>query len=175
MRVLVSVTAAASIVTFLVVAGSLAGPDKIAYPANYKSQVLYAKSDRPDNKTIRDLYAPADVVKQAAAGKPLPNGTVLTMEVYKAKVDDKGELVKDTSGKLIKGDLSFIGVMEKRSGWGAEYPDSLRNGEWEYAVFETDMKPRANLNTKPCLECHKPFAAQDFVFTFSQLVEAGKK
>ena len=25
--------------------------------------------------------------------------------------------------------------MEKRKGWGTEYPDNIRNGEWEYQAF----------------------------------------
>ena len=25
--------------------------------------------------------------------------------------------------------------MEKRKGWGAEYADKIRNGEWEYQAF----------------------------------------
>jgi len=31
--------------------------------------------------------------------------------------------------------------MEKRTGWGRDYPDALRNGEWEYRVFTADKKP----------------------------------
>lgn len=111
----------------------------------------------------------------AKSGQPLSSGTVITMEVYKAKVDDKGELVKDANGRLVKGDLSFIGVMEKRNGWGVEYPDDIRNGEWEYAIFETNGKLRANFDAKPCFQCHKPMAGQDFVFTLPQLLATPKK
>jgi len=28
--------------------------------------------------------------------------------------------------------------MEKRTGWGSEYPEAKRNGEWEYQVFHAD-------------------------------------
>jgi Cytochrome P460 len=65
-----------------------AGPDKVAFPADYKKHLRYATVDRPDNKTVRDLYTTPEAAHAATAGKPLPDGTALTMEVYKAKVDD---------------------------------------------------------------------------------------
>jgi hemoglobin len=51
------------------------------------------------------------------------------MEVYQAKVADKGGLLRGPAGRLVKGNLVGVFVMEKGAGWGAEYPDSLRNGE----------------------------------------------
>ena len=36
-----------------------AGPEKIAFPANYKDHVLYATVDRYDNKQYRELYGTA--------------------------------------------------------------------------------------------------------------------
>ena len=147
---------------------SFAGPEKIAFPSGYKEGRLYAMSDRPDNKTVRDLYANAAAVQAGQAGRPLPSGSVLSMEVYQAKVDDKGALVKGSDGRLVKGNLVGIFVMEKRAGWGAEYPESLRNGEWEYARFAPDGA-RQNVDTKPCFECHKPESAKDYVFTHDKV------
>jgi hypothetical protein len=95
------------------------------------------------------------------------------MEVYQAKVDDKGALVRGPDDRLVKGSLVGVFVMEKRTGWGAEYPDSLRNGEWEYARFGADGQ-RQNVDTKPCFECHKPESAKDYVFTHGNLRFRGK-
>lgn len=148
-----------------------AGPEKIAFPADYKkTHVLYATVDRPDNKTVRDLYASPAAARAAAPGQPLPDRTVLTMEVYKAKVDDKGQALKDASGRLVRtSELVGIFVMEKRRGWGAEYPEALRNGEWDYARFTASGQAPANLDTKPCFQCHKPMGHQDFVFSLPKL------
>jgi hemoglobin len=95
------------------------------------------------------------------------------MEVYQAKVDDKGALLRGPDGRLVKGNLVGVFVMEKGAGWGAEYPDSLRNGEWEYARFGADGQ-RQNVDTKPCFECHKPESAKDYVFTLNELRFRGK-
>jgi hypothetical protein len=55
---------------------------------------------------------------------------VITLVEYKAKLDDHGNPLRDASGRLIKGEISRYVVMEKRTGWGAEYPPEKRNGEW---------------------------------------------
>ena len=155
-------------------APTIAGPEKVAFPSGYKSHVLYATVDRPDNKTVRDLYASPEAARAARPGQPLPDGTVLTMEVYKAKVDDKGEPVKDANGRLVR-TAELVFVMEKRSGWGAEYPETLRNGEWEYARFTAKVEPTPNFNARPCFECHKPMGQQDFVFSFPMLTSRDTK
>jgi hemoglobin len=159
---------------FLVATVSIAGPEKVGFPAEYKGHLLYTTVDRPDNKTVRNIYASPEGAKQAMAGRPPPSGSVLTMEVYRAKMNEKGEPVKDANCRFIKGDFTGLFVMEKRTGWGAEYLDSLRNGEWEYARFGPDGKAPANVDTKPCFDCHKPMGGQDFVFTFPQLLAAPK-
>jgi len=88
---------------------------------------------------------------------------------FKARVNDKGELVKDPNGRLVKGELDRISVMEKRAGWGAEYPENIRNGEWEYALFRADGARNETANVKACFECHKPKGSQDFIFKTEEL------
>src|SRR5262249_9298880 len=68
-----------------------AGPEKIAFPANYKDHVLYATVDRYDNKQYRELYGTPEAVKAVREGKPIPSGTVLTLVQYKAQVDGAGQ------------------------------------------------------------------------------------
>jgi plastocyanin len=146
-----------------------AGPEKIAFPANYKDHVLYATVDRYDNKQYRELYGTPEAVKAVREGKPIPSGTVLTLVQYKAQVDAAGNPVKDANGRFIKGDLVGVTVMEKRTGWGTEYPDDIRNGEWEYSAFTADQKFNDKANYKACFQCHKPHAKQDYVISLARL------
>ena len=159
-------------VGLLVTARSAAGPDKIAFPANFKSGVLYTTTDRYDIKQYRELYATPEAVKAAKEGKPLPSGTVLTLVQYKAQLDAQGNPLKDARGRFLKGDLVAYTVMEKRSGWGTEYPEDLRNGEWEYSLFGADGSFNDKANYKACFQCHKPHDQQDFVISYPAL--AGK-
>jgi plastocyanin len=158
----------APLVALTVVPGT-AGPEKIAFPAGYKDHVLYATVDRYDNKQYRELYGTPDAVKAAREGKPIPSGTVLTLIQYKAQVDATGSPIKDAGGRFVKGDLVGFTVMEKRTGWGTEYPDDLRNGEWEYSAFTADRKFNDKANYKACFQCHKPHAKQDFVISLARL------
>ena len=156
-------------VAVLTVQRSSAGPEKIVFPANYKDGVLYATVDRYDIKQYRELYATPEAVKAVREGRAIPHGTVLTLVQYKAQVDAQGNPIKDPSGRFVKGDLVAYTVMEKRTGWGAEYPQDLRNGDWEYAVFTADGKLNDKANFKSCFQCHKPHEKQDFVISLAKL------
>src|SRR5262245_15606772 len=150
-----------------------AGGQKVAFPGDYTKGVLYTTVDRADNKQFRELYAPKEAVDAVKAGKPIPSGTVLTMLNFKAKLGADGTPEKDANGRFIKTDeLVGYAVMEKRAGWGAEYPDDVRNGEWEYQAFKPDKTVNDKANLKACFTCHKPLDKQDFVFSFDKMKAA---
>ena len=71
----------------------------------------------------------------------MPSGTVVTLVQYAAQLDASGNPQVGSNGRFIKGNLVAYTVMEKRAGWGAEYPDNVRNGEWEYQAFKADKTP----------------------------------
>lgn len=148
-----------------------AGPEMVVFPSGAQRSVLYAEVDRPDLKQVRHLFAAPETARSAKPGAPLPAGAVLTMEIYAARADDRGEPIRDESGRLVRGDLNAIFVMEKRTGWGAAYPDDPRTGEWEYARFTADGRP-GPADTRACLACHKPKADQDYVFSSDKLIGA---
>jgi hypothetical protein len=152
----------------------LAGGDKVAFPPSFGT--LYTIVDRPDNKQYRELYvSPPAALEAAKKGEPLPDGTVLTLVQYGALLDSQGNPQKDANGRFIKG-ANLIGytVMEKRKGWGTEYPDNVRNGEWEYQAFKADKSPNTAANLTACFNCHKPLDKQDFVFSYDKLKAAAK-
>ena len=80
----------------------------------------------------------APAATRSPSREPLPSGTVITLIQYAAKLDAQGNPEKDANGRFIKGNLIGYTVMEKRTGWGTEYPDDIRNGEWEYQAFKAD-------------------------------------
>ena len=149
-----------------------AGGDNVKFPENYAKGVLYTTVDRADNKQYRELYATPEAIAAVKAGKPIPSGTVLTLVQYKAKLDASGQPEKDANGRFIKGELIGYTVMEKRTGWGAEYPEEIRNGEWEYQAFKADKSVNDKAKLANCFTCHKPLAKQDFVFSFEAMKNA---
>jgi hypothetical protein len=170
----------AAIASLAVIAGTaaivpvLAGGDKVAFPADYDKGVLFTTVDRADNKQYRELYTSAAALDAAKKGEPLPDGTVITLVQYAAKLDAQGNPEKDANGRFIKTNIIGYAVMEKRSGWGTEYPDNIRNGEWEYQAFKADKTPNTGANLTACFNCHKPLDKQDFVFVYDKMKSAAK-
>ncbi len=146
-----------------------AGPEKVKFPSDYLKGTLYASVDRPDTKQYRELYASPGAVESVRAGKGVPSGAVLTLVQWSVEQDDKGVPLKDKDGRFIKKDIIAHTVMEKRTGWGAEYGPEKRNGEWEYSAFT----PTGIFNPKPnydsCFQCHLPHAKLDFVTSLAKL------
>jgi len=62
--------------------------------------VLYTTVDRADNKQYRELYTSPAAVAAAKKGEPLPDGTVITLVQYKAKLDAAGNPEKDANGRF---------------------------------------------------------------------------
>ena len=152
-----------------------AGGDKIAFPAEYAKGVVYMTLDRPENKQVREYLTSQEAVDAAKKGAPLPNGTVITVVQYAAQLDAQGNPAKDANGRFTK-TSNIIGytVMEKRIGWGAEYPETKRNGEWEYQAFRADKMPNPSANLDGCFNCHKPQATNDYVYSYDKMKIAAR-
>ena len=162
---IIAITAAAAIAVPV-----LAGGDKVAFPADYGKGVVYMTLDRAENKQVREYYTSQEAVDAAKKGEPLPQGTVITVVQYAAQLDTQGNPAKDATGRFSK-TANILGytVMEKRAGWGAEYPETQRNGEWEYQAFRADKTANPNANLTGCFNCHKPLDKQDFVWSYDKL------
>jgi hypothetical protein len=171
----ITIASTAALAALAAIVPVRAGGDKIAFPADYAKGVMYMTFDAAANKTFRELYASAAALEAAKKGAPLPSGTVITMVQYAAKLDATGNPEKDASGRFIKTDtIVGYGVMEKRTGWGSEYPDTVRNGDWEYQVFKADKSPNTAAKLDACFNCHKPQDKQDFVFSYDKMKVAAK-
>jgi hypothetical protein len=167
-----SASIAAALAALAIIVPVRAGGDKIAFPETFATGVLFTTVDRADNKQFREFYTSAAALDAANKGAPLPSGTVITMLQYAAKLDAQGNPEKDANGRFIKGNLIGYAVMEKRAGWGTEYPDNVRNGEWEYQSFKADKTVNTGANLNACFTCHKPLDKQDFVYLYDKMKAA---
>jgi hypothetical protein len=145
---------------------------KVAFPTDYAKSVKWLVLDKEPQKQVHEIYAPRDAFEAARKDEAMPDGTVFVVVRYAAKVDLEGKLMKDDSGRLIKDTLLSFNVMQKGKGWGAEYPSTLRNGEWEYRAFNAGHTPNEQARLTACFECHKPQASQDFVHAYERLKTA---
>ncbi|MGQ0812295.1 MAG: cytochrome P460 family protein [Nitrospiraceae bacterium] len=125
--------------------------------------------DKEQVKQVRDIYINSAGAR-TMAGRDFPNGTMMAMEIYKAKENADGSLVKGEDGKLVKGDLAKVFIMAKGEGWGQTVPDNLKNGAWVYSAIGPDGKPLAEDFAK-CRACHVPLAQKDFVHRYDEYFE----
>ncbi|MEA2876526.1 MAG: hypothetical protein QOF14_1722 [Hyphomicrobiales bacterium] len=167
-------TALVGVGVFAIATQVRAGGDLVKFPEGFDKGVMFTTVDRPDNKQFREVYTSQAALDAAKKGEPLPDGTVITLLQYRAKLGADGNPEKDANGRFIKtNELLAYTVMEKRKGWGTEYPDNIRNGEWEYQAFQADKQVNTKAKLTACFECHKPLPpGQDFVFLYNKM--AGK-
>jgi len=91
------------------------------------------------------------------------------------KLESSARLVFPTFKSLVDyrdGKLFRYVVMEKRTGWGAEYASAKRNGEWEYQAFNADRSVNEKDDVDRCFACHKSEVQRDYVFTLERMKDA---
>ena len=150
-------------------AAAHAGPENVQFPSGYLKGERYYTIDRPDIKQYREFYTQADVVEAVRKGQPIPSGAVITMVQWSVETDAQGNPTKGADGRFQKKDVVANAIMEKRTGWGKEYPADWRNGEWEYQAFTADGRVNPKANIRACFDCHKPHEKQDFVISLAKL------
>ena len=145
----------------------------VSFPENYQTTFTkYHSINFPETRQVRHYYANETAVKAAKAGASLPNGSVLFVEVYSARLDADKKPVLGGDGFFVADKLIFYTAMARQAGWGRDIPEMLRNEDWNYAVFTTARQLRPGVNQAECLACHKPLDKASFTFTLKQLAEA---
>jgi hypothetical protein len=167
-------TLLAAAATWLLGSVALAGPESVQYPKGYQDSFThYGTVNRADDrKQVVKMFANDVALASAKSGAPLDSGAVRVMEVYKAKLDADENPVVGSDGYFEPADMAAIAVMESRDGWGADYAEAIRNGTWEYAIFDAKEHALVDRDYQPCFECHKPMHEADYVFSFEALSEA---
>lgn len=123
--------------------------EMVRFPVEYAKGVHYATVNRGNIR--EELFTSREAIEAVKAGRPMPSGTVITMEDHR------------------DGELHRYVVMEKRTGWGARHVPGLRTGDWEFQWFNPDRSPKAGENVDRCRSCHAGQAANDFVFTADRM------
>jgi cytochrome c553 len=143
------------------------------FPEGYKDTfVKYHTINFPATKQVRYYFANKAAAQAAKAGKPLPDGAYLFVEVHAAKLDAEGKPVTGADGFFVAEKPLFYTAMAREAGWGREIPDMLRNEDWNYTVFTLDKKQRPGVNQAECLACHKPLGDVSYTFTLKELSQA---
>ena len=145
------------------------GPNKVMFPQDWAKTKMYATVDRPDTKQYREFYTTQDVLDAARANRPIPDGAVIVLAAYLAQLDANSVPLKDANGRFMKGSLAAVNVQQKKTGFGADIPASIRNGDWQYQSFAPDGKVNDKANLTACYQCHLPFSKDEFLTNLAKL------
>ena len=127
-------------------------PSRMAFPTDFPNGYTLYQTATHDG-AVTERYANAPAVAAARAGRPLPDGSVIV------------QVNRPATGAPPTG----YAAMETRAGWAAAIPALLRNGNWDFAVFDAQHVRNERLNQAQCLACHRAQAANSHVFTLAQL------
>lgn len=143
-------------------AQTVAIASRMTLPADFPAGfVVYDTEVNADQKTIIKRHANTAAVAALRQGRLLPDGSAVVVVNH--------ALERDAQGQPKAGAARSYSAMESRAGWGAEVPELLRNHNWDYALFNAQGVRNDKLNQAQCLACHKPVAADDYVFTMKAL------
>lgn len=147
---------------------------RVSFPTNYRSRLVkYHVIDFPERNQVRHYWVNPESIEAAKAGRDLPGGAIILTEVFEARLGPGGEPLTGTDDHFQAGDLTLYTAMQKIAAGGAQVPDIYANGNWRYALFETNRTHR-EANEAKCLACHKPEVEKDYVFTYEQIAAAAE-
>lgn len=138
---------------------------ELKFPANYEEFPRFLNGIQKP-KHVRDLFI-NPTGNTGRAGKLLPDGTILVMEIYNAKLDADGNAIKRPDGKNTKDNLAKIYVMQKGKDWGKNAPAGLKTGDWIFSAFSPDGQP-IKVDYSACRSCHLPLDDKDFVHRYNE-------
>lgn len=138
-----------------------------AFPAQYAATFETLGAALADkNALVTTTYANSLAASVRNIGQiPYPDGAVIVMEYALSMKDGEGELLRDSQGDLLKGEVVRVDVMRRGRDFGAPYGDK-RAGEWEFSSYRRDGSTLiAPANGVDCAACHRNAGAtKDFVF-----------
>jgi len=124
------------------------GRGLVKLPDNYRDEIIYTTVNR--GNAHEKLYANAEILKAVQNGEPIPDGGVLTLEIYR------------------DGELDDIFVMEKRSDWN-DKPTEKQNGDWRFEAYKADQSLNMPRDIGSCISCHATQERDDFVYTLDRM------
>jgi hypothetical protein len=94
-----------------------------------------------------------EAIEAIQKGLPVPNGTHFVLADYR---DEK---------------IFRYFVMEKGLGWGNDFDERRRTGDWQFQWYWPDQKINLQENTARCMSCHLSQKNQGHLYTAKRLSE----
>ncbi len=142
--------------TGVVLAASIAGlqahaePNRVTFP-QLDELVHYTTVRR--GEVTEHISTTRAAIEALQKGLPVPNGTHFVLADYR---DEK---------------IFRYFVMEKGAGWGNDFEERRRTGDWQFQWFKPDRTINLQENTARCMACHASQKDSQYLYTAKRLSE----
>jgi Cytochrome P460 len=136
--------ALASAAVMLVGWQAIAESDRVTFPTLEK--LVHYTTVRRGNVTEHIMTTP-EAIEAVKKGQPVPSGTHFVLVDYR------------------EGEVFRYFVMEKGAGWGGDYDERRRTGDWQFQWFKPDRTINMSENTARCQSCHQSQVGSEYLYT----------
>jgi hypothetical protein len=123
---------------------AIAEGNRVAFP-NLEQLVHYTTVRR--GNVTEHMLTTQDAIAAVKAGQPIPNGSHVVLVDYR------------------EGEVFRYFVMQKADGWGGDYDERRRTGDWQFQWFKPDRTINMSENTARCQSCHQSQAGSEYLYT----------
>lgn len=124
-----------------------AEPNNVKFPEDYKTLELYTTVTR--GNVFENAYTTREALDAIQQGEEVPDGTQVVLEIFRDE------------------EFWRLFVMEKGEGWGEEYDEASRTGDWQLQWYWPDGTINTDENTARCRACHMSREDRSFMFTYN--------
>ncbi len=122
-----------------------AEPNRVMFPENLDELVHYTTVRR--GEVTEHIMTTREAIDAVRNGQPIPSGTHFVLVDYRDE------------------EVYRYFVMEKGKGYGAEYEERRRTGDWQFQWFWPDRSINMDENTARCQSCHSSQEDSEYLFT----------
>ncbi|WP_226584471.1 cytochrome P460 family protein [Acuticoccus sediminis] len=140
--ILLGLTTAAGLAT-----AASAEPNRVEFPSNLDALEHYTTVRR--GEVTEYMYTSREALDAIKAGEELPDGTQVILQDWR-------------DGKVHR-----LFVMQKGAGWGEDYAEAARTGDWQFQWYWPDGSINMDENTQRCRSCHTARESRSYMYTYS--------
>jgi len=137
----------AILAALLLAAPVTAEPNRVVFPDNLDALQHYTTVTR--GEVTEFMYTSRAALDALKAGEPVPDGTQVILQDWRDDV------------------VYRLFVMQKGAGWGADYEEDMRAGDWQFQWYWPDGSINTEENTERCRACHQSREGREFMFTYN--------
>lgn len=127
---------------------AFAEPNRVRFPDQEAIDALQHYTTVRRGEVTEFMYTSREALAALKTGAEMPDGTQVILQDWR-------------DGKVYR-----LFVMEKGAGFGDEYDERSRTGDWQFQWFWPDGTINMEENTARCRSCHMSRQDRNFMYTY---------